>query len=209
MGVFILADLSITIMNDWHHEYKVEQYARKPYDEGLILIISNAKLHRINSRENTMNTATKTILGHPTLLPTATEAPLALTKLLATVLLAAGVSALLVLTYRLLDRWAESHLLAAWLALWAVAVLAIVLLRGLTRVLAQNLMAFFDTWSAQLARRRADERLWAMAQNDPRLMRDLEVAMDRAPEQRSALQGFEDRMSRRAARLVRDRLYYI
>jgi hypothetical protein len=33
--------------------------------------------------------------------------------------------------------------------------------------------------------------------------------MDRAPEQRSALQGFEDRMSRRAARLVRDRLYYI
>lgn len=172
-------------------------------------MISNAKLHRINSRENTMNTATKTILGQPTLLPTAAEAPLALTQRLATVLLAAGVSALLVLTYRLLDGWAESHLLAAWLALWAVAVLAIVLLRGLTRVLAQNLMTFFDTWSAQLARRRADERLWAMAQNDPRLMRDLEVAMDRAPEQRSALQGFEDRMSSRAARLVRDRLYYI
>jgi hypothetical protein len=48
-----------------------------------------------------------------------------------------------------------------------------------------------------------------MAQNDPRLMRDLEVAMDRVPEQRSAVQGFERLMNRRAARLVRDRLYYI
>jgi hypothetical protein len=75
--------------------------------------------------------------------------------------------------------------------------------------MAQNMMTLFDTWSAQLARRRADERLWAMAQNDPRLMRDLEVAMDRVPEQRSAVQGFERLMNRRAARLVRDRLYYI
>jgi hypothetical protein len=156
-----------------------------------------------------MNTATKTMLGQTTLLPAASETPVALTKFLATVLLAGGVSALLVLTDRLLDGWAQSHLVAAWLALWAVAVLAIVFLRGLTRVLAQNLMTHLDTWSAQLARRRADQRLWAMAQNDPRLMRDLEVAMDRAPLERSPLQGFENRMNRRAARLVRDRLYYI
>ena len=156
-----------------------------------------------------MNTATKTMMGQTTLLPAVTQTPVALTQFVATVLLAAGVSALLVLTDRLLDGWAESHLVAAWLALWAVAVLAIVLLRGLTRVLAQHLMTNLDKWSAQLARRRADQRLWDMAQKDPRLMRDLEVAMDRAPEQRSALQGFEDRMSRRAARLVRDRLYYI
>jgi hypothetical protein len=114
----MLADLSITIMNDWHHEYKVEQYACKPYDEGLILMISNAKLHRINSRENTMNTATKTMLGHPKLLPTAAEAPLALTQLLATALLAAGVSALLVLTDRLLEGFVGcgcfGHCAVAW-----------------------------------------------------------------------------------------------
>ena len=196
-------------MNDKHHEYKAEQHEYKPYDEGIILIISNIKLHKINPRENTMNTATKTMLGQTTLLPAASETPVALTQFLATVLLAAGVSALLVLTDRLLDGWAESHLVAAWLALWAVAVLAIVLLRGLTRVLAQHLMTNLDKWSAQLARRRADQRLWDMAQKDPRLMRDLEVAMDRAPEERSPLQRFENRMNRRAARLVRDRLYYI
>jgi hypothetical protein len=156
-----------------------------------------------------MNTATKTMMGQTTLLPAVTQTPVALTQFVATVLLAAGVSALLVLTDRLLDGWAESHLVAAWLALWAVAVLAIVLLRGLTRVLAQNLMTYLDAWSAHLARRRADQRLWDMAQKDPRLMRDLEVAMDRAPEERSPLQRFENRMNRRAARLVRDRLYYI
>ena len=156
-----------------------------------------------------MNTATKTMLGQTTLLPAASETPVALTQFLATVLLAAGVSALLVLTDRLLDGWAESHLVAAWLALWAVAVLAIVLLRGLTRVLAQHLMTNLDKWSAQLARRRADQRLWDMAQKDPRLMRDLEVAMDRAPLEHSPLQNFENVKSRRAARLVRDRLYYI
>ena len=156
-----------------------------------------------------MNTATKTMLGQTILLPSASDTPVALTKFLATVLLAAGVSALLVLTDRLLDSWAESHLVAAWLALWAVAVLAIVLLRGLTRVLAQHLMTNLDKWSAQLARRRADQRLWDMAQKDPRLMRDLEVAMDRAPLEHSPLQNFENVKSRRAARLVRDRLYYI
>ena len=156
-----------------------------------------------------MNTASKTMWGQTTQLPAASETPVALTQFLATVLLAAGVSALLVLTDRLLDGWAESHLVAAWLALWAVAVLAMVLLRGLTRVLAQHLMTSMDAWSAQLARRRADQRLWDMAQKDPRLMRDLEVAMDRAFEARSPLQGFENRMNRRAARLVRDRLYYI
>jgi len=172
-------------------------------------MISNSKLQKINPRENTMNNVTKTMLGQTILLPSASDTPVALTKFLATVLLAAGVSALLVLTDRLLEAWAESHLVAAWLALWAVAVLAMVLLRGLTRVLAQNLMTYLDTWSAQLARRRADQRLWAMAQKDPRLMRDLEVAMDRAPEQRSTWQGFENRMTRRTARLVRDRLYYI
>jgi hypothetical protein len=166
-------------------------------------------LRKINPRENNMNTATKTLWGPTTLLPAASETPVALTKFLATVLLASGVSALLVLTDRWMDGWAQSHGVAAWLALWALAVLAIVLLRGLTRVMAQNMMTLFDTWSAQLARRRADERLWAMAQNDPRLMRDLEVAMDRVPEQRSAVHGFERLMNRRAARLVRDRLYYI
>jgi hypothetical protein len=60
-----------------------------------------------------------------------------------------------------------------------------------------------------VARGRADERLWAMAQSDPRLMSELQVAMDRASEDTGPARDLENLMTRRAARLVRDRMYYI
>ncbi len=153
-----------------------------------------------------MNTATKSILGT---LPAMSSAPSSSSKTLANLLLAAGVAALVVGADQLIDSWAESHVVAAWLALWAVAVLAIVALRGLTRHLAQNLMSGLDAWSAHVARSRADERLWTMAQSDPRLMSDLQVAMDRASETTTPARDLETLMNRRAARLVRDRMYYI
>ncbi len=155
-----------------------------------------------------MNNATTSTWGLSPALPAGT-APAAFTRVLASVLLAAGVSALLVATDRLLQSWAESHLVAAWLALWAVAVLAMVLLRGLTRFLAHKLITGLDAWSAQLARRRADTRLWAMAQKDPRMMRDLEVALDRVPAERTKRHALVNGKTRRAARLLRDRHYYI
>jgi hypothetical protein len=175
----------------------------------LILVISNAKSSKFNVRENKMNTITSTMLSPSPSLPSAAKAPAAFTQFLATVLLAAGVSALLVVTDRWLDGWADAHRIGAWLALWAVAVVAIVLLRGLTRVLAHKLMVRLDAWSAQLARRRADQRLWEMAQSDPRMMRDLEVALDRVQAKPATVQHLESLMTRRAARLLRDRLYYI
>lgn len=155
-----------------------------------------------------MNTAAKSILGQMPAPAAAVVAPTS-TKTLATLMLTAGVAALVVVTNQLIDSWSESHVVAAWLALWAVAALAIGLLRGVTRTLAQNLMAGLDTWSAQLARRRADDRLWAIAQTDSRLMRDLQVAMDRAAVVKQPAQSLETLMNRRASRLVRDRLYYI
>lgn len=153
-----------------------------------------------------MNTATKSILGT---LPAMSSAPSSSSKNLANLLLAAGVAALVVGVDQMIDSWAESHVVAAWLALWAVAVLAIVALRGLTRHLAQNLMSGLDAWSAHVARSRADERLWTMAQSDPRLMSDLQVAMDRASETTTPARDLETLMNRRAARMVRDRMYYI
>jgi hypothetical protein len=48
-----------------------------------------------------------------------------------------------------------------------------------------------------------------MAQSDPRLMSDLQVAMDRASEATGPVRDLETLMTRRAARLVRDRMYYI
>ena len=49
---------------------------------------------------------------------------------LATFLLAAVVSGLLFAANQLIDTWADGHLLAAWIALWAVAFAALALVAG-------------------------------------------------------------------------------
>lgn len=128
-------------------------------------------------------------------------------RALASLLLAAGVSALVVLADQLLDSWAERHEMAAWLVLWGIAVAAIVLLRGITRVVARKAMSALDAWSAGVAQRRADERLWTMAQTDARLMADLQAALDRSGS--TPAKDVMDLTQRRVARILRDRLYYI
>jgi hypothetical protein len=127
-------------------------------------------------------------------------------RLLASAILAGGVAALVVTVDQLIDGWAETHVLAAWLALWAVAVLAIALLRGVTRRLAQAVVQGLDGWSAGVAQRRADERLWAIASQDARLMADLQGALSRAEREGTAGATLAQR---RAARAVRSQLNYI
>ena len=154
-------------------------------------------------------TVTKSVLGQVPTSTTASVGSATSAKTLSTLLLAAGVAALVVMTDQMIDDWAETHVIASWLALWAVAVLAIGVLRGVTRMLAQKLMAGLDGWSANVARRRSDQRLWAMAQNDSRMMRDLQTAMDRADDDNAPAKDVHALMSRRVERMVASRLYYI
>jgi hypothetical protein len=188
---------------------KLNDIGKNPMIRHMVLLIWVAKENKTESREHKMNTTAKSILGTMPAASEALTAPSTSSKILANLLLAAGVASLVVAFDQMIDSWAESHLVAAWLALWAVAVLAIWVLRGLTRHLAQNLMTGLDAWSAHVARSRADERLWSMAQTDPRLMSELQVAMDRASEGAGPVRDLETLMNRRAARLVRDRMYYI
>lgn len=188
---------------------ELNDIGKNPMICHLVLLIWNPKESKTESKELKMNTTAKSVLGTMPSMPAVNAAPRSSSKTLANLLLAAGVAALVVGVDQMIDSWAESHVVVAWLALWAVAVLAIVLLRGLTRHLAQNLMTGLDAWSAHVARSRADERLWSMAQSDPRLMSDLQVAMDHASETTGPVRDLETLMNRRAARLVRDRMYYI
>lgn len=128
-------------------------------------------------------------------------------RVLASLLLAAGVATLVVIADHLMASWAERHEVAAWLALWGIAVLAMALLRGLSRMLACKAMSALDQWSARLARRRADQRLWSMAQTDERLMADLQSALQRSGQ--SAPRDVVDLGQRRAARILREGLHYI
>jgi hypothetical protein len=100
-------------------------------------------------------------------------------KGLAAMLLAAIVSALLVVADQLLETWADGHLLAAWVAMWALGFVAIALLAGTVRRFSAKVVAALDGWAARTAQARADERLWAIALKDARLMAELQSALAR------------------------------
>jgi hypothetical protein len=101
------------------------------------------------------------------------------TRSIAAMLLAAIVAAMLVVADKVIDNWADGHLLAAWIAMWMVGFAALALFAGTARRLAVRTTASLDAWSNRVARARADERMWSIAQSDPRVMADLQAAMSR------------------------------
>ncbi len=98
----------------------------------------------------------------------------------ATLLLSAFAAAVMVVAYQVMDSVAEGHLLVIWIALWIVAFAALALCAGTARQLAQRLKTSLDAWSRSIAEARADQRLWAMARNDARVMADLQSAITRS-----------------------------
>lgn len=102
------------------------------------------------------------------------------TKSLSAMLLAAMVSALVVVADQLIETWADGRLMVAWIALWLVGFAALALFAGAARKLAVTVVGALDAWSVRVAKARADERLWAIARTDPRVMADLTAAMSRS-----------------------------
>ena len=106
---------------------------------------------------------------------------------LATFLLAAVVSGLLFAANQLIDTWADGHLLAAWIALWAVAFAALALAAGPIRRAVASVKEFdgsamYAAWSARRKARIQDEKMWDYAQQDARLMADIMRAVNDTPE---------------------------
>ena len=99
---------------------------------------------------------------------------------LAALLLSAIVSALLVVADQIIETWADGHLMMTWIGLWVVGFIATVLLAGTVRRFSANVIQELDDWSARVAQTRADERLWAIALKDARVMADLQAALNRA-----------------------------
>lgn len=111
------------------------------------------------------------------------------TRGLAAVLLAAMVATLVVLADQLMDTWADGHLLAAWMLMWVIGFSAMALLAPTARGLAARVMTGLDGWSQNVARRRADERLWDLARKDTRVMADIQAAASRAEDEDLEQQG--------------------
>ena len=101
------------------------------------------------------------------------------TRALAKLLLSAIAAAVMVVAYQVMDTLAEGHLLVMWTGLWAAAFIALAVFANATRHLAARMKAGLDNWSRNLAQASADERLWAMAKVDSRVMADLQHAIAR------------------------------
>lgn len=102
------------------------------------------------------------------------------TKLIGVALQAGLVTTLLLVVGRLVASWGESNQLLGWVVLWAVGFAAMVTLTGVARTLSTQLVVRLDAWSRRIARARADERMWALAKTDARIMAELEAARLRA-----------------------------
>lgn len=101
---------------------------------------------------------------------------------LATFVLAAIVSALLFAANQLMETWADGHLMAAWIILWAVAFAVLAILATPIRNTVRQVKAFdgsamYAAWSARRKARLSDEKMWNYARQDNRLMADITRAL--------------------------------
>jgi hypothetical protein len=97
----------------------------------------------------------------------------------ATLLLAAIVAALLVVTNQVVDTWTEGRLLAAWIVMWTVAFASLALLASPVRRAARGLRSAVRHWAQSRREAREDAKLWQVALTDARVMADISRAMSR------------------------------
>jgi hypothetical protein len=95
-------------------------------------------------------------------------------------LLAAMVSAMLVVADQVIDTWADGHLMAAWVLMWVIGFAALALLTRPSRALVGRMLSAVSRWLMDTSRARADARMWAIAEQDHRVMADLHAAQTRS-----------------------------
>lgn len=107
----------------------------------------------------------------------------------ATLLLAAMVSALLVVANQVIDTWTEGHLFAAWIVMWTVAFAALALLAAPAGRATAHLRTAWSRWTETRTQAAEDEKLWDVALSDARVMADIGRAMasDARPDTRPSL----------------------
>ena len=102
------------------------------------------------------------------------------TRGFSTLLLSAVAAAVMVVAYQVMDSITEGHLLVMWIAMWFVAFAVLAMFANAARRIAVRTKRSLDDWSSSLAEARADQRLWATARQDSRVMAELQAAMTRS-----------------------------
>ena len=89
-------------------------------------------------------------------------------------------AAVAAVSYEVMDSAYESHLLMIWMVLWIALFAAMAVFAGSLAALGSGLRSKLGNWSRSRAEAYADQRLWAMARQDDRIMSDLQSAMSRS-----------------------------
>ena len=97
-------------------------------------------------------------------------------KTLATLLSAAVVAALVLVADRVIDSWADGHLLATWVIMWAVAFAALGFFAPMVKQGAAKLLTRYEDWSQRARIKQEEEAYWHSALNDPRVMAEYQAA---------------------------------
>ncbi|TAH10603.1 MAG: hypothetical protein EAZ11_11795 [Curvibacter sp.] len=100
-------------------------------------------------------------------------------RTLAGMLLAAVLSALLVVADQVIDMWADGHLLVGWVALWTVVFAAMALLAPPLRKVSAEASSLIMGWVRAAQERRLEEEMWEHAKHDHRIMDELRHAVMR------------------------------
>lgn len=95
----------------------------------------------------------------------------------AAVLLAAIVSALLVVANQVVESWNEGHLLLAWVVLWAVAFAALALFAGPALRAGRAMRSGWRAWARRRHQAESDRKYWEVALSDARVMAEISRAM--------------------------------
>ena len=95
----------------------------------------------------------------------------------ASLLLAAVVAGLLVVTSEIVSNWTDGHALAAWIMMWAVAFAGLALLAAPIAQAAIGFKGSFQAWNERRLQAAEDDKLWNLALTDARVMAELSRAM--------------------------------
>ena len=105
----------------------------------------------------------------------------------------AFVAAVAAVSYEVMDSADESHLLMIWVMLWMALFAALAFFAGTFYAAGLRVRRSLDDWSRSIAEARADQRLWAIARQDERVMAELQSALSRRQGLDEAGQGPQDR----------------
>jgi hypothetical protein len=98
---------------------------------------------------------------------------------LAGMLVAAVVAAVLVVADQVIHTWADGQLLVGWVGLWVITFALLSYMAPSLRQMSSMAAGIARRWAGRRAARQAEDAMWALAQQDYRVLGELRAAQMR------------------------------